>query len=126
MNRIAIVMALGFVVVGLWAYETSVAQSGQNRRGDEPPTGQPQQQQDRRPRDGERDKTVVVVNQIPSFMQAGRSYVFVPVSGKEFGGRVVSLDATGWVQVQHHPGPDVGPLAEWYNLANMTSVKAMN
>src|SRR5688500_5703643 len=118
MNRIAIVMALGFVVAGLWTYQTSVAQSGQNRRDNEAPPSQQQQSpaQDRRSREGERDrdKAVVVVNQIPSFMQAGRSYVFIPVGGKEFSGRVVSLDATGWVQVQHHPGPDVGPLAEWY------------
>ena len=66
------------------------------------------------------------VNAIPVFIQAGRTYVFVPVGGQEFSGRVVSLDATGWVQVQLRRGPDVGPLAEWFNLANMVSVKAVN
>ena len=124
MTRIAIVTALSFVLIGLWFSGRSAAK---NRRGSEPPPPQQQQPPQTKPKEGERERIVsVTVNSIPTFMQAGRSYVFQPVAGEEFSGRVISLDATGWVQVQLRPGPDVGPLAEWFNLANMTSVKAMN
>lgn len=125
MTRIAIVTALSFVLIGLWFSGRSAAQ---NRRGSEPAATQQQQQQHQqtKPKELERERISVTVNSIPTFMQAGRSYVFQPVAGEEFSGRVISLDATGWVQVQLRPGPDVGPLAEWFNLANMTSVKAMN
>jgi hypothetical protein len=127
-TRIAIAVALLLLIICLWAQTPSSAQTPQNNRGsDPPPPTQQQQQQPRdRPRDVGRDHVTVTVSHIPTFMQAGRTYVFEPVGGKEFSGRVVSLDSTGWVQVQLRPGPDVGPLAEWFNLANMTSVKAMN
>ena len=147
MTRFAIVVAVSFVFVGLWVHGSSSAQTGQGRRGNAPPppaTTQQQQQQEQaqpraqqqaqqpqqpmrqRQRGSDRDGVTVTVNNIPAFMQAGRSYVFQPVGGEEFSGRVVALDATGWVQVQLRPGPDIGPLAEWFNLANMTSIKAMN
>ena len=120
MRRIAIVLAAGVVVAGLWM-GASVAQTGQQTgqkgRGGEPVPGQA---------DKRREKDVIAPHHIPSFMQAGRSYVFDPVVGETFSGKVVSLDSTGWVQVQLRPGGDVGSLAEWYNLANMVSIKAMN
>src|SRR5688572_14187366 len=128
MTRIAIVLAVSFVLVALWANESSSAQTGQNKRGNDAPPQQQQQQpqQQPKPKEPERERITVTENAIPTFMQDGRSYVFQPVGGEDFYGRVISLDATGWVQVQLRPGPDVGPLAEWFNLANMTSVKAMN
>ena len=126
MSRIAVIVAIGVVCAGLGLCALPAAQ-GQERAGKESPLGQnPQPDQQARQTDAARDKVQVSVRQIPSFMQAGRSYVFEPVAGERFSGRVVSLDATGWVQVQHRPGGDVGPLAEWYNLGNMVSIKAMN
>ena len=125
MNRIAMVVALGFVVVAVTWLAGPTAAQPQNRRGKDAPA--PSAEPDPQPRrDVGRDKVVVTVEHIPTFMQAGRNYVFVPVGGEEFSGRVISLDSTGWVQVQHRAGGDVGPLAEWYNLVNMVSIKAMN
>ena len=123
MTRMAVIAAIGFVTLGTVMLSRSLAQSGQGRNGDAP---DPQQQPNAQPRPTRDREVVVNVKRIPVFMQAGRSYVFEPVAGERFSGKVVSLDATGWVQVQHRPGSDVGPLAEWYNLDNMVSIKAMN
>ena len=121
-TRIATIAVIASLTLGTAMLSRTLAQSGQGRTGDQAdPQHQPAAQ--RRPRD--RD-VVVDVKRIPAFMQAGRSYVFEPVAGERFSGKVVSLDATGWVQVQHRPGGDIGPLAEWYNLDNMVSIKAMN
>jgi len=64
------------------------------------------------------------INLIPSFVQAGRTYAFQPAIGDPFVARVISIDATGWVQVQRNAGSDVGPVADWYNLQNMVAMKA--
>src|SRR4051794_15545153 len=55
-------------------------------------------------------------NHIPAFLQAGRWYVFQPTTGEAFPGRVISIDATGWVQLQRRPGAEAGPVSDWYNL----------
>jgi hypothetical protein len=122
-TRIATIAAIASLTLGTAMLSRLLAQSGQGRTGDHVDQQQQPDAQRRTPRD--RDM-VVNVKRIPVFMQAGRSYVFEPVVGERFSGKVVSLDATGWVQVQHRPGGDVGPLAEWYNLDNMVSIKAMN
>ena len=124
MRRIAVIAAIGFVTLGTAMLSRSLAQSGQEPSDDQVDQQQLQANRNRRP---PRDPDVVAsVKRIPVFMQAGRSYGFEPVAGERFSGKVVALDSTGWVQVQHGAGGDVGPLAEWYNLDNMVSIKAMN
>jgi hypothetical protein len=112
MTRITFLLMLALVMAGACLYAPLLAQSSKPPRGDDAADLPPPQ------------KVAVTVQRIPVFVQAGRTYVFQPAGGEEFTGKIVSVDATGWVQLQLRAGGDVGPVAEWFNLDNMLSIKA--
>lgn len=107
MKRVALIVSVMMGLAGLWLGGTLSAQTAREMPANEPHKPAP-----------------VVLNRIPSFIQAGRSYAFLPVQGEPFAGKVVSIDSTGWIQIQRHGGTNVGPVAEWYNLDGIVTIKA--